>query len=210
MTQNTTTLEREKRYETDVHSDCEFGGLPNKVRFVLTEADAREIIKFSALVAANGLYQVEKFDNRTSWLKVDDPDDDETDFSEVNTEVGTLIVSENEFWFSSYLKHTGVLVRSDQQTIQELKEWLGIQDVSKQAAATAASEPRVLVVVSGGVADPVCDAGVDVEVFDWDNYNADPEGTGGVPSHFADLAEGRGIPVREAEPKSQMPRPTGG
>lgn len=66
---------------------------------------------------------------------------------------------------------------------------------------------RVLVVVSGGVADPVCDAGVDVEVFDWDNYNADPEGTGGVPSHFADLAEGLGIPVSEVSKPANRPRP---
>lgn len=56
-------------------------------------------------------------------------------------------------------------------------------------------KPRVLVVVSGGIADPVYDSGVDVEVFDWDNYKDDPEGTGGVPRHFADLAEPIDVPV---------------
>lgn len=56
-------------------------------------------------------------------------------------------------------------------------------------------KPRVLVIVSGGVADPTWDDGADVEVFDWDNYNDDPEGTGGVSAHFADLAEPHGIPV---------------
>lgn len=61
-----------------------------------------------------------------------------------------------------------------------------------------AQKPRVLVVVSGGIADPIYDDGVDVEVFDWDNFKEDPEGTGGVPHHFADLAEPCDIPVEEA------------
>lgn len=55
--------------------------------------------------------------------------------------------------------------------------------------------PRVLVVVSGGIADPIYDKGVDVEVFDWDNYKDAPEETGGVSAHFHDLAEPCGIPV---------------
>lgn len=63
------------------------------------------------------------------------------------------------------------------------------------AAPVIAQTPRVLVVVSGGIADPVFDDGVDVEVFDWDNYNDDPEGTGGVPASFADLAVAVDIPV---------------
>lgn len=62
-------------------------------------------------------------------------------------------------------------------------------------APVVAQTPRVLVVVSGGIADPISDDSVDVEVFDWDNYKDDPEGTGGVPSHFADLATSCGIPV---------------
>lgn len=55
--------------------------------------------------------------------------------------------------------------------------------------------PRVLVVVSGGIAEPVFDAGVEVEVFDWDNYNDSPKDTGGVPALFADLAKPGDIPV---------------
>ena len=66
------------------------------------------------------------------------------------------------------------------------------------------SKPRVLVVVKGGIADPVYDEGVHVEVFDWDNYNDDPEGTGGVPPGFADLATPSGIPVEKSD---DMPGP---
>lgn len=69
------------------------------------------------------------------------------------------------------------------------------------------SSNRVLVTVSGGVADYIQDAGLDVEVFDWDNYNADPEGTEPVPHHFADLAEGTDIPVQPAPSKTGGMKP---
>jgi hypothetical protein len=66
--------------------------------------------------------------------------------------------------------------------------------------------PRVLITVSGGIADYVCDEGVDVEAFDWDNYNDDPEWTGGVSLHFKDLAEPLEIPVEEPEEISAAPK----
>jgi len=188
-----TLKEREKRYETDVRSDSDYDEPPTKARFVISEADAHEIIRLSALVAANSLHKVEKFDYRTSWLEGDDPDA----FTEARSETDSLNVSESEFWFAGYLKHTNVEVLTERQQISELTEWLGLQNIAKQAVAIT---PRVLVVVHGGIADPVSDDGVDVEVFDWDNYNDDPE-TGGVPDHFADLAEPLGVPVGE-EPRS--------
>jgi len=66
-------------------------------------------------------------------------------------------------------------------------------------APVVANVPRVLVVVSGGSADTVQDRLLDVVVFDWDNYKADPVGTGGVPAEFADLANPLGIPVDDEE-----------
>jgi hypothetical protein len=79
--------------------------------------------------------------------------------------------------------------------IEEARSLVGRQDenVSKPASTKI---PRVLVVVSGGIADPIYDEGVDVEVFDWDNY-ADEEDGGkiGVPAHFSDLAEQVNVPV---------------
>lgn len=67
-----------------------------------------------------------------------------------------------------------------------------------------ASKPRVLITVSGGVAEYVCDEGVDVETFDWDNYKVDPEETGPVPAHFKDLAEPLEIPVEESRPAPKL------
>jgi len=57
------------------------------------------------------------------------------------------------------------------------------------------SEPRVLIVVTNGVADYYCDKGVEVYIFDWDNYRDDPIDTEGVPERFRDLVENTEIPV---------------
>ncbi|WP_157497418.1 hypothetical protein [Diaphorobacter sp. J5-51] len=62
-------------------------------------------------------------------------------------------------------------------------------------SAPKALQARCLVVVSGGVADYICDGDVDVEVFDWDNYKDDPENTPLPPSHFADLSVAVDVPV---------------
>lgn len=59
-----------------------------------------------------------------------------------------------------------------------------------------ARHPRVLVVVKEGVAEAIADDGVEVVIFDWDNYEDDPDGTEGVPAEFADLADFAGVPVQ--------------
>lgn len=56
------------------------------------------------------------------------------------------------------------------------------------------AQPRVLVVVKGGVAEAIADNGVNVEVFDWDNHQYDPDDNA-VPPYYADLAEYAGVPV---------------
>jgi len=61
-------------------------------------------------------------------------------------------------------------------------------------APEVATVPRVLVVVSGGIADPLWEGDVEVEVFDRDNYQDDPS-IGGVPAAFASLATPNDIPV---------------
>jgi len=62
-------------------------------------------------------------------------------------------------------------------------------------AAPVEKAPRVLIMVKGGIADYVCDPGLLVEVFDFDNYEDDPEGTVRPPEYFADLAGPMGVPL---------------
>lgn len=66
---------------------------------------------------------------------------------------------------------------------------------------SASRRARCLVIVSGGIADTMSDAEVDVVVFDWDNYKDESDAGRlemSVPSHFRDLAEPNGIPVEPA------------
>jgi len=75
----------------------------------------------------------------------------------------------------------------------------GDSDQGVPLSATAMN--RCLVIVSGGVADYVHDEGVEVELFDWDNYRAETaEGRAEmhVPAHFVDLAQSAGVPVQRS------------
>jgi len=56
-------------------------------------------------------------------------------------------------------------------------------------------DPRVLVSVSGGVADYVADGGVEVKIFDHDDFESDPQNTEKAPAHFADLATPISVPT---------------
>ena len=76
-----------------------------------------------------------------------------------------------------------------------------LSELNQQETTTARN--RVLITVSGGSADYVCDPGLDVAVFDHDNYAFDPARTGGVPARFADLATPLEIPVDGGSPLSQ-------
>ena len=51
---------------------------------------------------------------------------------------------------------------------------------------------RVLITVSGGVADYVADDGVEIFLFDFDNYRAGDEII--VPKQFAAFADYMGVP----------------
>lgn len=122
---------RERRYETHVLSDCDD---VTTARFMLSETDAHEIFRLSALVAANGLHVVRKFDDRTSWME-----GDADALTEARSDADTLNVSESEFWFSANHKHNHSSLLTEHQSISELKEWLGVQDVVKNADEAAST-----------------------------------------------------------------------
>lgn len=61
--------------------------------------------------------------------------------------------------------------------------------------------PRVLITVSGGIAEWYCDDGVLVEIFDWDNYNDEEDSCKilmAVSESFRDLAIPLDIPVHDS------------
>lgn len=66
-------------------------------------------------------------------------------------------------------------------------------------ALEVAKPATVLVVVEGGIADAVWDGNVDLEVFDWDNYNDDPVWTSPVPYSHAHLAAPINVPYENED-----------
>lgn len=121
----------EKQYRTSVRTDADYDEIPEVVQFTIDDLTAREIVRLAALVKANGLYKVEKFDYRARYLKNDleeTPEEAaaEGEDNEVRTDSDCLNVSETEFWFSAYLKHCDVEILGERQRISELIEFFGL------------------------------------------------------------------------------------
>ena len=119
-------MDNVKSFRTEVRCGNEnYNDIPSVVKFSIDEAAAAEIIRLASIVTANGLYKIEKFDYRARYLKYDpeqDPEDAELarEENEFRTEADVLNVSDTEFWFSAYIRHTDIEVVSEQQRIDEL------------------------------------------------------------------------------------------
>lgn len=80
------------------------------------------------------------------------------------------------------------MLDSARTQLSDLMSSLGVNDLGGNV------NPRVLITVKGGVADYIADRGVDVEIFDRDNFEAGDSNLA-VPLHFADLAKQAEVPV---------------
>ena len=119
---NSTTFHTEVRCGNDHYND-----VPTVVEFIIEEATAAEIIRLAAIVNTNGLYKVERFDYRARYLKFDpkeNPEDAELagEDNEFRTEADVLNVSDTEFLFSAYIKHTDIEDLSEQLRIDDLAQ----------------------------------------------------------------------------------------
>ena len=117
---NAKTFRTEVRCGNDNYND-----IPSVVEFSIDQATAADIIRLAGIVTANGLYKIEKFDYRARYLNYDpeqDPEDAKLagEENEFRTEADVLNVSDTEFWFSAYIKHTDIEVLSEQQGIEDL------------------------------------------------------------------------------------------
>ena len=109
-----------KLFTSDVRSDLEDAdGVPEVALVTVDLALAQRIVKLAELVAQHGLKLVEVFDNSVTFLKEQGSDE------EAPTELGMMRVTDAQFWFAAYLKHTKVLVLTDHLSISVLKEHFG-------------------------------------------------------------------------------------
>ena len=131
-------MDNSKTFRTEVRcGNDNYNDIPTVVAFSINEASAAEIIRLAGIVKANGLYKIEKFDYRAEYLKYDPEEDPEEaklagEENEFRTEADVLNVSDEEFWFSAYIKHTDIEILSEQQSIDDLVQHFGFE---RQAAS---------------------------------------------------------------------------
>ena len=126
-------MDNSKTFRTEVRcGNDNYNDIPTVVAFSINEADAAELIRLAGIVKANGLYKIEKFDYRAQYLKYDPEQDPEEaklagEENEIRTEADVLNVSDEEFWFSAYIKHTDIEILSEQQSIDDLVQHFGFK-----------------------------------------------------------------------------------
>ena len=127
------TMDKSKTFRTEARcGNDNYNDVPSVVEFGIDEETAAEIIRLAAIVKSNYLYKVEKFDYRAKYLKYDpneDPEDAKLagEENEFRTEADVLNISDDEFWFSAYIKHTDIEILSEPQLIYNLVEYFGFQ-----------------------------------------------------------------------------------
>ena len=128
----------EKQYRTVVCTNGDYDDLPEIVEFEIDAATAREIVKLSALVKANGLVAVQKSDRRARYYQYDPVENPEEaqeagEDNEVRTSADCLNVNDEDFWFSAYLKHADIELLSERRCIAHL---IGCFGISAEAAGS--------------------------------------------------------------------------
>jgi hypothetical protein len=126
----------QKRYRVEVSGGGDLDNAPGVAVFEINEQSAREIVKLAELVRSNDLRRVERIDQRAEYLQHDpetDPEDadDAGDENSVRTECDALVVTEDEFHFTAYVKHTDIKVSCKEQSIAVLADHFGIPFESK-------------------------------------------------------------------------------
>lgn len=113
----------------DVNCTEDYESYPICAIVDLDEDAANKIRLFSRFVQNNGLYKLEKFDYRPLWLGhdvlEDEPLTDEDRADTVPVEMVCLNVSGDDFWWSAYLKSSGVLIETRKVLIADLPKLIG-------------------------------------------------------------------------------------
>ena len=99
-----------KTFSSEVFGGGDYDNVPDKAEFVIRKDKAMDIIRLAGVVKANNAYKIEAFDYITDWFQGEECfDETETGSEErkpIRTDCNTLNVSDDQFWFAAYLKHT--------------------------------------------------------------------------------------------------------
>lgn len=101
------------KFCSPIRTDDEFADIPCEAEFVIEPETKHLIQRLAQLVKDNKLYKVDMFDYRVNWLDQEGED--------TSTECDVLCVSEIDFWFSAYLKHTNVEILTERFRVSSLQ-----------------------------------------------------------------------------------------
>lgn len=137
-----------KSYRLECSCSSEYDKSPEVAVFDIDEATAKRIAGLSKVVKKLGLHKVEKFDYRVSYLQYDpevspEMSEETGEENELRTELDCLIVSQDEFWFTAYAKHTDVQFSCSKQPIRDLIENFSL-DSGGQCTACGESSDSVI------------------------------------------------------------------
>ncbi len=114
---------------SEVFGAGDYDDAPDIAEFAITEDKAQEIVRLAKIVANNKLHTINKFDFTPNWVKIEHFVENDTGVEPVeekrlsaSTEGSTLTISDIQFWYSGYIKHTDIKFRTDRFSIKELAE----------------------------------------------------------------------------------------
>ena len=156
------------KFVTDVRSDADYADIPEQAIFEIDEKAAARIAALSRMVSASEAHKIEVFDARTVWLKEEAKSDEEADDPEnqERVELDSLVVSNEEFWFAGYLKHTNVRIFTARQRIDSLLNYFGVK-----ASETAEVRARQFI-----------ESMARLSLWDWSNEAGEPVNECSSPS----------------------------
>jgi len=114
-----------KLYRAEVHGGGDLDVAPSVAVFEVDEHLARDIVRLSLLVKACNVYKIERFDYRAVFYQHDPESAPEEalqagEENAVRTDCDCLVVTDSDFFFRTYVKHTDVGVECASQSIAEL------------------------------------------------------------------------------------------
>lgn len=183
-----------QQYKVNLRSDDEYVELPDFAVFEIDLITAQEIAALSKIVKDNGLHKVEKFDYRVEYFDDNVVDDDGPDVpNDIRIECPCLNVSDDQFWFTAYIKHTSAEICTDHVNIQTMLTFFGLEpesttcnvkSVANQQEATQRQDVpvKILIEIEDGLLSQVSTSvAAQYVVYDHDTEGADLQDLKTVP-----------------------------
>lgn len=111
-----------KEFVRKVGTTSDYDEVPAYIKVEVTKGLAGVIRKAQKAIKAQDAYSMEFFDYSPTWLNADPNDPDKTgDDFDGSMDLSCLVVTNDSFHWSANLKHSSVVVESEEIKIDELE-----------------------------------------------------------------------------------------